>query len=27
MDKGRIIANLTREMLKGPEALVEYLAV
>jgi urea transport system ATP-binding protein len=27
MDKGRIIASLTREMLKGPEALVEYLAV
>jgi urea transport system ATP-binding protein len=27
MDKGRIIACLTREMLKGPEALVEYLAV
>jgi urea transport system ATP-binding protein len=27
MDKGRIIASLTREMLKGPEALAEYLAV
>ena len=27
MDKGRIIASLTREMLKGPEALVGYLAV
>ena len=27
MDKGRIVANLTREMLKGGEALVEYLAV
>ena len=27
MDKGRIIASLTREMLKGREALVEYLAV
>jgi urea transport system ATP-binding protein len=27
MDKGRIIASLTREMLNGPEALVEYLAV
>jgi urea transport system ATP-binding protein len=27
MDKGRIIARLTREMLKGREALVEYLAV
>jgi urea transport system ATP-binding protein len=27
MDKGRIIASLTREMLNGPEALVGYLAV
>ena len=27
MDKGRIVASLTREMLKGGEALVEYLAV
>jgi len=27
MDKGRIIASLTREMLKDREALVEYLAV
>jgi urea transport system ATP-binding protein len=27
MDKGRIIASLTREMLKGHQALVEYLAV
>jgi urea transport system ATP-binding protein len=27
MDKGRITASLTREMLKDPEALVEYLAV
>jgi urea transport system ATP-binding protein len=27
MDKGRIIASLTREMLKGQQALVEYLAV
>ena len=27
MDKGRIVASLTREMLKGREALVEYLAV
>ena len=27
MDKGRIVASLTREMLKDGEALVEYLAV
>jgi len=27
MDKGRIVASLTREMLKGREAVVEYLAV
>ena len=27
MDKGRIIASLTREALKDREALVEYLAV
>jgi urea transport system ATP-binding protein len=27
MDKGRIIASLTREMLQDREALVEYLAV
>ena len=27
MDKGRILASLTREMLKGPDALTEYLAV
>ena len=27
MDKGRIIVSLTREMLKGPDALTEYLAV
>ncbi len=27
MDKGRIVASLTREMLKEREALVEYLAV
>ena len=27
MDKGRIIASLTREMLKGPDALTKYLAV
>jgi branched-chain amino acid transport system ATP-binding protein len=27
MDKGRIVASLTREMVKNPEALAEYLAV
>jgi len=27
MDKGRIVASLTHEMLKGREALVEYLAI
>ena len=27
MDKGRIIASLTREMLQERDALVEYLAV
>ena len=27
MDKGRIIVSLTREMLMGPDALTEYLAV
>jgi branched-chain amino acid transport system ATP-binding protein len=27
MDKGRIVASLTREMLNGPDALTEYLAV